>query len=109
MLNGKKSSLKNTKRINVRYLFLKDVINRGEMLVEYFPTEEIWVGVLTKPLKGKSYRVMISKLTNMPKLYVKLGDNEPEKGIKTTRVSANKKKVEFNRDVHVKCNPRLQE
>ena len=38
MLNGKKYILKNTKHINVRYFFVKDMINRGEMLVEYCPT-----------------------------------------------------------------------
>ena len=37
MLNGKKSSLKNTKQINIIYFFVNDVINRGEILVEYFP------------------------------------------------------------------------
>ena len=29
MLNGKKSNLKNTKHFNVRYFFVKDVVNRG--------------------------------------------------------------------------------
>ena len=33
MMNGKKSSLKNTKHINGRYFFVKDVINRGEIPV----------------------------------------------------------------------------
>ena len=41
VLNGKISSLKNTKHINVRYLFMKDVINRGEISVEYCPTDKI--------------------------------------------------------------------
>ena len=53
MLNGNKSSLKNTKHINIRYFFVKDVINKGEMLVEYCPTEEMWEDVLPKPLQGK--------------------------------------------------------
>ena len=50
LLHGKKSSLKNTKHINVRYLFVTGVINRGDMSVEYCPTEEVWSEVLTKPL-----------------------------------------------------------
>ena len=41
VLNGKISSLKNTKHINVRYLFMKDVINRGEISVEYCPTDKM--------------------------------------------------------------------
>ena len=39
MLNSKESSFNNTKHINVRYFFVKDVINRGEMLVEYCRTK----------------------------------------------------------------------
>ena len=54
IINGKKSSLNNTKHTNVRYLFVKDVINRGEISAEYCPTEEMWSGVLPNPIQGKS-------------------------------------------------------
>ena len=40
------------------------------MIVEYFPTEEIWADVLTKPLQGAPFRKMRSVLMNMPEHYV---------------------------------------
>ena len=37
VLNGKKSSLKNTKHINVNYFFVNDVINRGKCWCNIVP------------------------------------------------------------------------
>ena len=42
MINGKKSSTKQTKHLNVKYLFMHDVIKRGDMSVEYCPTGNMW-------------------------------------------------------------------
>ena len=39
----------------------------------------MWSDVLTNPLQGKSYRIMISKLMNMPRLYVDPGENASAK------------------------------
>ena len=38
---------------------------------------------------------------NMPKIYLDLDENALEKGIKVAGVSAKKKQVEFNQDVHM--------
>jgi len=62
LINGQKSSSKRTKHINVRFFFAKDVIDRGDMTVEYCPTKEMWADVLTKPLQGELFRVMRSNL-----------------------------------------------
>lgn len=42
--NGKFSSSKRTKRINVRYFFIKDQIDREEICVIYCPTEYATAG-----------------------------------------------------------------
>ena len=91
MLNGKKPILNNTKHINVRYFFVKDVINRGEISVEYFTTKKMCSYMLTKLFQGKSYPIMRSKLMDMPELYVELGENAPAKVSKAVGMSANKK------------------
>ena len=62
----------------------------------------MWLDVLTKPLQGKSYRIMRSNLMNMPELYVDTDEKIPGKGIKAAGVSAKEKKVEFNQDVQMK-------
>jgi hypothetical protein len=47
--NGRWSSSKRTKHIKSRYFFIKDCIDRGEVRVEYQPTEKMYSDVLTKP------------------------------------------------------------
>ena len=39
--NGKKSSTKNTKHINVRYYYIKDWVETGDVVIECFLTEEM--------------------------------------------------------------------
>ena len=46
------------------------MIEKGLMEVDYYPTEETWADVLTKPLQGKDFRRMRGKLMNMPVDYV---------------------------------------
>ena len=62
--NGKASSSKRTKHIMVRYFFVKDKIEKGEVAVKYCPTEKMRSDVLTKPLQGKKIRKMRSMLMN---------------------------------------------
>jgi hypothetical protein len=54
---GKASSSKRTKHINVRYFFVKDKIEKGEIRLEHCPTEEMWADVHTKPKQGKIFSV----------------------------------------------------
>ena len=56
MVNGKKSSTKWTKHLNVKYFFMHDFIKRGDMSVKYYPMWEMWADVLTKPLQGQAFR-----------------------------------------------------
>ena len=37
--NGKMSSSKRTKHIYVRFFYIKDIIERGDMYVDYFPND----------------------------------------------------------------------
>ena len=39
--NGKKSSTKNNKHINVRYYFIKDWVETGDVVIKHCPTEEM--------------------------------------------------------------------
>ena len=47
MLNGKRSSTKQKKHMNVKYFFITYVIKRGDMSREYCPTGDMWADVLT--------------------------------------------------------------
>ena len=54
--NGKASSSRRTKHINVRYFFITDRIAKGEVRVEWCPTKEMIADFMTKPLQGSVFR-----------------------------------------------------
>jgi hypothetical protein len=51
----------------------------GEMIVMNFPIEGMWADILTKPLQGKAFRVMRSKLMNCAKDYFENKETEKER------------------------------
>ena len=52
--NGKNSSSKRTKHINIRYYFITDRIKNVELKIEYCPTDNMVADYFTMPLQGKS-------------------------------------------------------
>ena len=54
--NGKASSSRRTKQINVRYFFITDRIAKGEVRVEWCPTKQMVADFMTKPLQGSAFR-----------------------------------------------------
>ena len=54
--NGKRSSGKRTRAINIRYFFLTDQHNKGNVRFEYCPTGDMIGNFLTKPLQGKDFK-----------------------------------------------------
>lgn len=56
----------NSKHIGVRYFFIKQHIDNGDLTLEYLPTEEMTADILTKPLVGNLFYKMRAKLLNLP-------------------------------------------
>lgn len=55
--NGKASSTKRTRHINIRYFLVTDRLKQGEIsTIEYCPTEEMIADYFTKPLQGAQFR-----------------------------------------------------
>ena len=54
--NGKSSSTKRTKHINIRYFFITDRVKKGEVSIEYCPTDDMIADYFTKPLQGSKFR-----------------------------------------------------
>ena len=67
--NGKMSSSKRTKHIHVRFFYIKDFIDCGDMSVEYFPTGEMWADILTKPMQRIAFNKMRDMLIKCPVKY----------------------------------------
>ena len=53
--NGKASSHKRTRHINIRYFTIKDYLDRKELEVEYCPTDKMQADYMSKPLQGKLF------------------------------------------------------
>jgi len=54
--NGKQSSTKRTRHINIRYFYVTSKIKDGSMKVIYHPTKQMVSDYLTKPLQGSLFR-----------------------------------------------------
>jgi hypothetical protein len=54
--NGKRSSSKRTRALNIRYFFITDQVEKGTLKVEYCPTGDMVGDFFTKPLQGEVFR-----------------------------------------------------
>ena len=54
-----------TKHIAVRFFFIKDRIDQGDIALEYLPTAHMLADILTKPLQGEHFRRLRDILLNM--------------------------------------------
>ena len=63
--NGKKSSTKNTKHMNVRYYFIKYQVETGDVVIEHFLTEEMLGDHFKKPLQGALFRNFKAEIMNI--------------------------------------------
>jgi len=56
--NGKSSSTKRTRALNIRYFYLTDQIEKGNIEVHYCPTDKMVADYNSKPLQGKPFNFM---------------------------------------------------
>jgi hypothetical protein len=53
--NGKASSSKRAKHISIQYFFVTNRIKKGELIMEWCPTEDMLGDFWTKPTQGKQF------------------------------------------------------
>ena len=53
--NGSLSSSQKTRHINVRYFFIKDKVDQGDIEIVYCPTGDMLADFFTKPLQGNQF------------------------------------------------------
>ena len=54
--NGRSSAGKRSRALNIRYFFVTDQSNKGNIKIEYMPTDDMWADYMTKPLQGEKFR-----------------------------------------------------
>jgi hypothetical protein len=55
-INGKRSSGKRTRALNICYFFLTDQVEKGNVHIEYCPTDDMVRDFHAKPLQGEKFR-----------------------------------------------------
>ena len=55
--NGRNSCTGNSRHVNIRYFFVKDRVDKGEISVKYCPTHLMLADFFTKPLNGKLFHL----------------------------------------------------
>ena len=56
LLNGRKSARKWLGALNVRYFFLTDQVEKGNLRITYCPTDDMTADYMRKPLQGEKFR-----------------------------------------------------
>ena len=76
--NGKASSTKQTRHINIRYFYVTDLVSKPEekVHIEYMPTDEMIGDYFTKPLMGAAFKKMRNLILNIKDEDKETYDNE---------------------------------
>jgi hypothetical protein len=64
--NGRRSSSRRTRHVNIRYFFVTDRIQLKEVAVEYCSTDKMLADMFTKPLQGSAFRKFRAAVLNLP-------------------------------------------
>ena len=62
MLKQGTGSFKRAKHIKVRFFWLKDLIDSGDIILKYCKSEELVADILTKPVTGSKFGYLLKKL-----------------------------------------------
>jgi hypothetical protein len=64
MKNGQLSAGKQTKHLDIRYFYVKDLINRGVMTLEHCVSDDTIADFFTKPLQGGKNQIFRDIILN---------------------------------------------
>ena len=67
--NGRNSCTGSSRLIHIRYFFVKDRIEEGDMRVEYCPTHLLLADLFTKPLMGENFRKLRSVIMGYTSIF----------------------------------------
>jgi hypothetical protein len=64
MRNGRLSSGKRTKHLDIRYFYVKDLLDRGIVELEHCATEDMIADFFTKPIQGRKFQILRDIILN---------------------------------------------
>jgi hypothetical protein len=86
--NGRASSSKSTRHINIRYFFISDWVNMKEVSLHRCPTKEMVADFWTKPLQGSNFRKLRDYMMGRVRVVKPKAD-----GVSVVKIKTAKKKV----------------
>jgi hypothetical protein len=89
--NGKSSSGKGTRHINIRYFFITDRIARKEVAIQYCPTKEMVADYFTKPLQGELFYKFRDQIMGVVPMDTIIGDHRSVLDVKSNQTIAPEK------------------
>jgi hypothetical protein len=63
--NGRSSSTKRTRHMNIRYFFIKDQVDSKRVKIEHCPTGDMLADFFTKPLQGMQFQKLRDQMMNI--------------------------------------------
>ena len=60
--NGRASSTKRTKHIDIQYFYIKEKVDSKDVIVGYCPTEHMWADFFTRPLHSNLFKWLRSQI-----------------------------------------------
>ena len=85
--NGKASSSKRTKHINIRYFFVTDRVKNGELSIEWCPTGDMIGDFMTKPTQGALFKKFRDQIMGVIPAQ-NPGPGKVKKGVKSKKLQA---------------------
>ena len=67
-MNGRKSAGKRSRALNIRYFFITDQVEKGNLSIEYCPTGEMLGDFMTKPLQGSKFQEFVQQILGEKKM-----------------------------------------
>ena len=65
--NGHKSMGQRSRHIQIRYFFITDQVQKGNVQIKYCPTDKMEGDYMSKPLQGSKFAGHRESLMNLPK------------------------------------------
>ena len=66
MIHNGRGTSPQTRYIAVRFFWVKDHVDSGEIVLEHVPTEAMLADLLTKPLQGAAFHRLRAALLGLP-------------------------------------------
>jgi hypothetical protein len=63
--NGRRSSTKRTRHMDVRFFYIKELVDSGTVSIEHCPTSNMLADFFTKPLQGQQFRRLRDQIMNL--------------------------------------------